>query len=133
MRLYCYKTPRDQHRCYRYIVQKDAFAHIAFHRKSSLKRWLVERKLTLEFVNRRPPQGWGDFAYFQIVGQYNSEYCLDEALFDSIAAPTTKVMSNGSYTLAKLLNENGVVVVLSLVPNANRATFDRVKTDLTHG
>jgi hypothetical protein len=133
LRLTCFQKPSDAHNNYRYLVTDTALPHTAFRHTASLKRWLKERNLELKLISRWENERDGKVAYFEIMGSYMQVSMLNAEEFDRISAPTTQEMSNGSYTLAKIVDDGNWIKIVYLNPNVNRATFDYFKTNQTHG
>jgi hypothetical protein len=128
LRVTVFHEPQPNRCNYKYIITNGAFAHIAFRRKASFKRWLNERGLKLG------RKGWRFRGQrtFEIEGSYKNLMMMDCEAFDRLTAPTSKVMSNGSWTLCKILQDDDCIKIVYLNPNVNRAIFDR-RTEEAHG
>ena len=134
LKLVCFQYPSDRHNNYRYLVTDRQSPHTAFRNVSGLKRWLSDRNLSLKLIKKwQTDNHAGITTYLEIVGKYASVMMMDCEEFDRISAPTTQVMSNGSYTLGKIVNGDECVEITYLNPNADRATFDCFKSNKRFG
>lgn len=92
--------------------------------------------LKLQFIERRKSDRWGYGASFFIIGQYYEWLSFnDKEAFDAMNAPTTRVMSNGRYTLGKILTEpDGTKTIVALNCNIKeRIEFDYQESSLLFG
>lgn len=107
---------------YYYLVQLNHGPHKAFRTESGLRRWMDERGLALT----QPLAPKGEFRYQPISGAYVDCMMMDQDKFDAMRADfETRQLSNGSYTLAKVIRVDGVSHVHYLNPNCRcRVVFD---------
>lgn len=138
--LYVASITAEQHErtCgYWFIVTNGSMSHTAFETRAGLDRWMSERGLTLESELAEA----GTHSFTRILGEYRTvshgEFLSDDFrdgmgpgdfyALRPIAA--TAEMSNGSYTLALITEENGVRTVHHLNPNVrDRVVFDHFPT-----
>lgn len=120
----CSLTP-EQHRktCgYWYTVIDRHMAHTAFARRESLMQWLEERGLSLT----EPLPEHGTHGAQRIKGEY---VCQLEGSYDAFyALPAiieTRTLDNGSYTMARITETDGIRTVHVLnCNNRHRPKYD---------
>ena len=109
---------------YWYLVQDNWAAHTAFTEKEHLLNWLTERGLTL--TENLPEKGIHSVQ--KINGAYISEshYGNSSTIKFNLINPLleTRTLSNGSYTLAKITESDGIRTVHTLNPNMDRVEYD---------
>jgi hypothetical protein len=108
-------------------VQSDHRAFRAFRTPGSSMRWLQERGLTLsEPVTEESP-----YSYQRLIGSYREALHCSYDVFYSLVGTRTREMSNGSYTMAIITNdEDGLRTVHTLNCNcADRPVYDYAESD----
>jgi hypothetical protein len=118
----------EQHKrtCNYWFVITCQGPHTAFSSVEGLKNWMQERGLALS----QPLTEAGTHSTQFLVGSYGERaHMTPEEVFefDHGLEPvvTTRTLSNGDYTLAKITEEDGIRVVHTLNPNVrNRTVFN---------
>jgi hypothetical protein len=106
---------------YWYTVEHNFMAYTAFETFEGLSNWMAERGLN--FSQELPPAK--TYQMQSLIGEFYDHMHRHEETFLPLEGHKTKVMSNGSYTLAVVtVDDNGCRVVNYLNPNCNRINYD---------
>ena len=120
------KAAHDRTCGYWYLVHCKATSHTAFATREGLENYLQERGLALD--TELPAHG--EFGTIFVSGSYREPMHMDKNEFYSLVniVKMTRTLSNGSYTLAIVTQDNdGIRTVHTLNPNVK----DRVEFDYT--
>jgi hypothetical protein len=121
------ETMRERHGNYWCAVESECRAHTAFRTPGSAMRWLEERGLTLS----EPVPEEGPYSYQRLIGSYREALHCSYDVFYSLDGTRTRAVSNGSYTMAIITNdEDGLRTVHTLNCNlADRPVYDYAESD----
>ena len=116
---------------YWYLVQDYYTSHTAFCRRESFLNYLEERGLALS----EPLVEQGTYAYQVIIGGYDQVMHMSyDAFYALPAIIETRTLSNGSYTLARITEDNGIRTVHTLNPNCeHRPEYDYFESKAIYG
>jgi hypothetical protein len=121
------QTMRKRHGNYWCVVESECRAHTAFRTPSGAMRWMQERGLTLS----EPVTEEGPYSYQRLIGSYREALHCSYDVFYSLVGTRTRAVSNGSYTMAIITNdEDGLRTVHTLNCNcADRPVYDYAESD----
>ncbi len=111
---------------YWFVITCDGLPHTAFSSIEGVTNWMQERGLTLSEPLTEP----GVHSTQILIGSYGEQAHMgfEEVFeFDHGLEPviTTRTLSNGDYTLAKITEQDGVRIVHTLNVNvSNRTVYD---------
>jgi len=134
---WCSLTPElsEERGRYRYLVTEGATSHVAFRRRTSFERWLLERGLVIHDII---PQE-GEYGHGKIDGIYCKRSWMDRESFEALEpVRVVRVMDNAKYTVGKVTEEiirgQKVCVVNYLNVNVpNRPTLDYNESKRLYG
>ena len=111
---------------YWYLIRQAGISFTAFTTRSALLNWVKLRNLTL--TAELPEEGVHSVQ--EINGSYNTESHMGTHQFNALPAIyESKGLSNGSYTLFKFTEEDGVITEHHLNPNCkDRPIYDYHQT-----
>jgi hypothetical protein len=118
---------RERHGNYWCVVESECRAHTAFRTPGGAMRWMQERGLALS----EPVTEEGPYSYQRLIGSYREALHCSYDVFYSLVGTRTREMSNGSYTMAIITNdEDGLRTVHTLNCNcADRPVYDYAESD----
>ena len=121
------RTMRERHGNYWCVVESECRAHTAFRTPGGAMRWMQERGLALS----EPVPEEGPYSYQRLIGSYREALHCSYDVFYSLVGTRTREMSNGSYTMAIITNdEDGLRTVHTLNCNcADRPVYDYAESD----
>ncbi len=116
---------------YWYQVKTSGANHRQFVRRGALIQWLLTRELALT----QPLIDEGFYTTQRLRGTYQTVSHNDISVFNDLpnVIATTKVISKGQYTLAKIIKQYNIIQIHFADPNTKRQIFDYDSINETMG